>query len=118
MAQGEDPNVMTFYALLAAQDLEEPYRSLLLTLADLESQGQVLELGAPYELLESIANICGFDEHEYARWCEIAARIPLSSRQALHILHRLKEKRGSNIFTLGLTSCTAPDERSCFWMFI
>ncbi len=105
-AAGESHGALTFYALAVAVHLEEPFRALLLLLADcvdargssdLGETGQAGQLrssavGASYERLDAIARAASMDEAERIRWRRVAESVPLSERHASHIEEKLRER--------------------------
>ncbi len=108
-AAGESHAALTFYALTVATHLEEPFRALLLLLADCvtvgvgdpadeDRLGQLpLQLrGASYRSLAAVADLAGLeDEEERVRWLRIAESVPLSEAHTSHILNRLEERRAA-----------------------
>jgi hypothetical protein len=87
---------LTARALIAAQELEEPYRSVLFMLEGCYEVGRVYaplyyqqHLGATYKQLAAIAHRVGMSKEQRVKWYRIAESIPLSQRHAGHIMDRL-----------------------------
>ena len=92
-----DPIVLTRRALSRADELEHPYKASLRLLSNYEPAGDGRSRpqerrGATYRQLAAIAHAAGMGYSERLKWYRVAASVPLSQRQAGHILSRLKGK--------------------------
>ncbi len=92
-----DFEVLTDRAVAYSEGVDEPYASLLRSLADCypATEGPLLHQqrrGATYRQLAAIVHRVGMSGSERARWYEVARSVPLSQRHAGHILGRLKAK--------------------------
>lgn len=92
-----DHLALNLRALGIADEVEEPYASLLRLLVDCgagwSGREQVLERrGATWRSVAAIAHEAGLSYEQRQRWYRIAEYVPLSQKMAGHILSRLKEE--------------------------
>jgi hypothetical protein len=87
---------LTRIAVEFAEDVEEPYASLLRLLEDCypADDGPLLRQqhqGATYRQLAAIAHRAGMSKPQRVRWYRIAESIPLSARHAGHLFARVQK---------------------------
>ena len=88
---------LTRRALSLVDEIDHSYRAMFRLLANYDPAGrggaQLQERrGATYRQLAAIAHAAGMGYSERLKWYRVAASVPLSQRQAGHILSRLKGK--------------------------
>jgi hypothetical protein len=93
--QFSDFEVLTDRAVTMASAVAEPYGYLLRRLSDCypASEGPLYDqqrCGASYKSLAAIGHMVGMTKAERVQWYRIAEAIPLSQRDAGHILSQLK----------------------------
>lgn len=90
---------LTRRALRLAEEVEEPYRSLLLMLGDCQEVSEeggglyrMQYVGATFKSLAALGHRAGMDGRTRSRWYEVAQAVPLSQRHCGHIHKRLQEQ--------------------------
>ncbi len=87
-----DFRVLTRRAVILADDVPLPYRSVLRLLRDCEPLTgfeEKQQRGASYRQLAYIGHLAGMSK-PFSRWYKIAESVPLSQRHAGHVLSKLK----------------------------
>jgi hypothetical protein len=90
---------LTRQAVAMAEQVQEPYASVLRLLADCREVAEVAGptyrqqfTGASFKSLAAIAHKVSMSYEERQRWYELCASIPLSQRHAGHILSKLQRE--------------------------
>jgi hypothetical protein len=90
---------LTDRALRLAEQVDEPYRSLLRLLDDCEEVGEeggsvsrMQHVGATFKSLAALGHKAGMDGKTRSGWYEVAQAIPLSQRHCGYIHKRLAEQ--------------------------
>jgi hypothetical protein len=90
---------LTARAVAMADNLEEPYASLLRLLGDCGEASEAdttlyrqQHQGATYKTLAAIAHRAGMGKDQRVKWYRICESVPLSQRHAGHIVSRLQRR--------------------------
>jgi hypothetical protein len=90
---------LTDRALRLAEEVDEPYRSLLRLLGDCEEVGEeggsvyrMQHVGATFQSLAALGHKVGMDGRTRSGWYEVAQAVPLSQRHCGYIHKRLAEQ--------------------------